>query len=132
MMVEKHFGMLKNVYLCNLINKGSITFCMGNLGKGRRPTINSIGIGQHPMGCYTQMGNLGKGRRPLINSVGQRPMKSGRVYQYKAESLEAVLFSGFRPFRALHSHMFLFHRALPDAIALKSFGLRTQNVIEAQ
>jgi len=41
-----------------------------------------------------------KGRRPYSISVGQRPMKSGQSHQSKAESLEAVLFSGFRPFRA--------------------------------
>ena len=43
-----------------------------------------------------------KGRRPYSISIGQRPMKSGKAHQCKAESLEAVLFYGFRfrPFRA--------------------------------
>jgi hypothetical protein len=41
-----------------------------------------------------------KGRRPYSISVGQRPMKSGQTHQYKAESLEAILLFGFRPFRA--------------------------------
>ena len=58
-----------------------------------------------------------KGRRPYSISVGQRPMKSGQARQCKAESLEAVFYFGFRPFRALHSRVFPFYRALPDANA---------------
>jgi len=43
------------------------------------------------------MDKVKKGRRPYSISVGQRPMKSDHVHPCKAESLETVLFFGFRP-----------------------------------